>query len=273
MALENPTGSGMSLEEFLGLLCDAVNRSYDLTSDESILVTQHATGRTISSPQMPGPFFALITGWSDIGTSGKRWRYSWKEVDIGGEYDDDFVVTDGNHGGQEGDGPTTHIINLAEINNTEGPATRQGNGMELVAPIGGGVATAPEHKTIVPVWISTRTDGSNLYWTNVSNSDHITESSFQAIGTSPAADESHTETPDTTSYELDDEDIQDGKYDNGRGLNWHVDQRTNYTHTAGSPVLRGFYRQLIIRPNGKIQSVLRENLCTIDTPEECDDEE
>lgn len=273
MTVQNPIGTGMSLGDFLEILREAVNRSYDLTSDGSIHVNQHSSGRLISAVQTPVVFFAAIIGWTDFGDSKKRWKYMWKEVDIDGAEDDAKIVENGRKGGdvEGGDEPHSYIINLAEINNRSSSRVIQGNGMELVAPIGGGSAGLDNvsHKTIVPVWTGRRGNGTTLYWTNVANSDHVKYTTDNLGPASTSADESHSTSSDPTEINL--PELNDNKsYDAGKGISWNMGQRVNYNHTDSSPVLREFYRRLKIRPNGKIEEIFSESRCTVDSPEVCD---
>tara|TARA_R100000808_G_scaffold728_3_gene3519 strand:- start:7353 stop:8261 length:909 start_codon:yes stop_codon:yes gene_type:complete len=301
MASTLPPPSG-SLVEYLEQMRQAINRAINLIGDENILVTETTHGKELSFIGELGggaaaPFFGKITGWESVPAShggyGKRWRYSWEEVIIGDEVasgnvpDPDQDVSppgdpdDFRRGLASDTAQKTYLINLAEINNTAGASTEQGNGMELVAPLGGGFTGKNdlEHERIVPIWTSSRQDGSVLYWTNIENSDHVRESAitYSDVGVSPATDTDetggHAVTPDTTGYVLSDLNGSrgvGGEYLNGAGIAWQVDQRTNYSHSETTPALRSFYRQLVILPNGKVKSVLREYATIVDTPEDCE---
>ena len=146
MSIPQPTGSGIGLGEFLELLRKGVNKS-ELTGDDRILVEEHAGGRNLSYFHKPEVFFGRITGWEKYGYSGKRWKYSWEEVNIGEIIDeaqatgeeglkDKGLKKEGGRTGTFEDKKTTFLINIAEINNSLGSANIQGNGMQLVAPIG-----------------------------------------------------------------------------------------------------------------------------------------
>ena len=174
MAIPTPNGSGMGLGEFLELLRRGVNRSLELNGDDSINVEQFDGGRNLSFVGAEKKqFFGKITGWATYGESGKRWKYSWEEVEIGfenvagsgGDNDADIPIS-GGRTGTFTESATTYLINLAEINNTKGNDDIQGNGTELVAPLGGqnddGTSIAAPLNRIVPIWISSRQDGSVL---------------------------------------------------------------------------------------------------------------
>ena len=283
MASTLPPPSG-SLVEYLEEMRLAINRAINLVGDENILVTETTSGKELSfvgelGEGEGGPFFAKITGWEAYGASGKRWRYSWEEVRIGSEVlqshepdpDQDVEMKDGRTGTYKGS-ENTYLINLAEINNTSGSTDDQGNGMKLVAPLGGGGATpgTVTHDKIVPIWTSGRGDGSVLFWTNVENSDHIHVSTSQVVGAAGADDESspHTVAADGTSYSM--SGLNSGDSQEGTSLAWFVDQRLNYRHGESTPALRSFYRRLNILPNGKVLGIGGESALIVDTPEDCE---
>lgn len=289
MTIPTPNGSGMGLMEFLELLRKAVNRSFELNGDDSIHVESFDGGRNLSfvGEGAQEQFFAKITGRGNIGDSGKRWAYSWEEVSIGfervagtvGDKDSDLLIPTGRTGTFE-DGQTTYLINLAEINNTPGNTDIQGNGTELVAPLGGQSAsdsTKIAHHRVVPVWITTRQDGSKLYWTDVSNSDNIRSNSTLSFpgfsDSSPAVDEDDPEDGATNSevYSLNTSAslTQTGDADEGNKISLSAGVRINYNHLDTTPKLREFYRNLIFKPNGTLLGVSAETPLIIDDPEAC----
>lgn len=294
MASTLPPPSG-PLVEYLEQMRLAINRSINLVGDDNILVTETTHGKELSFVgEREGPFFAKILERADTGDSGKRWKYKWEEVDIGfealagteGDKDADLEIEFNPRKGTYENGETTYLINLAEINNTSGSLDLQGNGTELVAPLGGQDELQPwriYHKDdipmyrIVPVWTAHRRDGSVLFWTDISNSDNIRSNSTLAVAEREgSADESDpsdgglkTEVYSYNTDRLSGTLTQTGDADEGYAISLEAGVRTNYNHTDDAPKLREFYRRLIFKPNGQIRYISAELALEIDDPEAC----
>ena len=289
MASTLPPPSG-SLAEYLEQMRLAINRAINLVGDENILVTETTHGKELAfTGELGGgePFFGKITGRYAYGTSGKRWKYSWVEVAIGDEVveesetdtDKDVTLEDGRNG-TFAESANTYLINLAEINNTAGNRDIQGNGTELVAPLGGQATsdgTSIAHERIVPIWTASRQDRSVVYWTDVPNSNDIRVNSSYSVGYSvPSSGE------DEDTYGEDGEvqsdtyihpgagSHQSGDANDGKKVVLTAGVRCNYNDGDSTPKLREFHRALVFKPNGALMQIGPEVALIIDEPESCD---
>lgn len=289
MASTLPPPSG-SLVEYLEQMRQAINRCINIGGDENILVTETTDGKELSFVGELGggaaaPFFGKITGWDEYGTSGKRWKYSWVEVVIGDEVveefemdaDKDVTLKDGRTG-TFAESANTYLINLAEINNTVGNSDIQGNGTELVAPLGGQDASGATiaHNRIVPIWTASRQDGSVLYWTDVPNSNDIRVNTDYTVGYSVPSSGEDEDTYGANGAVQSDTYAQPGvalhqtgHASEGKKVILTAGVRCNYNHEDTAPKLREFHRQIVFKPNGALKEISAETVLLIDDPESC----
>ena len=206
-------------------------------------------------------FQAEIDGYVDWGTTGQKFRYSWHEIWINDSDIVEAVTTTDQDGGtinaRAGSTTERFAINQAELNNTGGADTIQGNGMELVAPIPAGRI----------VWMRevARRDGTIRAEFDAPNSDHITEASTVTIGSN--SNDGGSESAETTAQNF--ESSQSGKHDEGEALLVNNGHRVGYYRSPGDETLWIYNRAYTFRPNGKLRLISGETRNTVEVLGSC----
>lgn len=122
--------------------------------------------RAAAGASVSPAILAEITGWVALGTSGRRWKYAWQEVQISST---DTAVVKQN--GRVGTLAAGYALNLRELRNSS--SGTQGNSIDMsrayyptnfaLQPIGGGSAGSPAIRVVLWVWPWTRADGATCY--------------------------------------------------------------------------------------------------------------